>query len=129
MIGIGDYDGRSRNRKSVRTREDQVMYMGKKYRRDAATGYYVCTSGSRGRLHVAVWEATWGCRVPRGCVIHHLDWDKSNNTAENLICVTISEHERIHNIIGGEEGKAWGYELVKTRGVNGLPPEVEVEVK
>jgi hypothetical protein len=37
MIGIGDYDGKSRNTRKVRTREDQVMFCGKKYRRDKKT--------------------------------------------------------------------------------------------
>ena len=63
-------------------------------------------------------------RCPGGCVIHHLDWDKTNNTIENLICVTVAEHERIHNKIGGDEGRAYGYELLKSRTVDGLPPDV-----
>ena len=37
-------------RRDVKTREDQVMFMGKKYRRDKKTGYYVCTTGSRRSL-------------------------------------------------------------------------------
>lgn len=87
-------------------------------------GYYVCTTGSRKRLHVAMWETVHsGKRVPEGCVIHHLDWDKSHNEPDNLICVTVEEHERIHNIIGGEAGKALGYELLKNR-VDGLPPDM-----
>lgn len=68
-----------------------------------------------------MWEHEHGREVPPGCVIHHLDWDKTHNEIENLICVTVEEHEKIHNIIGGEKGKAYGYELLKTRGVDGLP--------
>lgn len=116
---IGDLFN-SNKRRDVRTREGQVMFMGHKYRRDAKTGYYVCTTGSRGRLHVAVWQEKWGREVPQGCVIHHLDWNKANNNINNLICVTIEEHERIHNIIGGDEGRKLGYELIKSR-VNGIP--------
>lgn len=37
-------------RREVRTRLDQVMFCGKKYRQDKKTGYYVCTSGSRRSL-------------------------------------------------------------------------------
>lgn len=59
-------------------------------------------------------------RCPGGCVIHHLDWNKSHNEVGNLICVTVEEHNRIHNIIGGEKGKAYGYELVASR-VDGIP--------
>ena len=68
-----------------------------------------------------MWEAEHGVEVPPGCVIHHLDWDKTHNEAGNLICVTVKEHEMIHNIIGGEAGKRLGYELIKTRGVDGRP--------
>ena len=84
-------------RREVRTRLDQVMYMGRKYRQDKKTGYYVCTTGERKRLHVAMWEHEAGREVPPGCVIHHLDWNKSNNIIENLVCVTVSEHNLIHN--------------------------------
>lgn len=119
---IGDMFNNNR-RRDVCTREGQRMYMGKKYAREEATGYYVCTSGSRKRLHVAMWEHEHGMEVPPGCVIHHLDWNKNNNVIENLVCLTIEEHERVHNIIGGEKGKALGYEMVKER-VDGLPPDV-----
>lgn len=81
-------------------------------------GYYVCTSGDRKRLHVAMWEAKAGMSVPVGCVIHHVDWVKTNNMIENLVCVTVSEHERIHNTPGGRE---FGEKLKKERGV-GTPP-------
>ena len=89
-------------------------------------GYYVCTSGERERLHVAVWKDKWKCDVPIGCVIHHLDWNKSHNDANNLICVTVWEHEKIHNTLGGEEGKAYGYSLVSTRAC-GVPPDIYVD--
>ena len=121
MLGIGDYN--KINKRKVITREGQKLYMGKKYAQDKRTGYYICTSGNRKRLHIAVWEHEHGVAVPPGCVIHHLDWDKTNNDINNLICLTIQEHERLHNVIGGEKGKQWGYELVKTR-VDGLPPDV-----
>ena len=107
-------------RREVKTREDQVMYLGKKYRQDKKTGYYVCTSGNRRRLHVAMWETEAGVAVPPGCVIHHVDWVKTNNIISNLVCVTVAEHERIHNTPGGRE---WGEKIKKERGV-GLPPGV-----
>lgn len=52
----------------------------------------------------------------RGCVIHHLDWDKNNNDISNLCCLTVSEHEAVHNKIGGEAGKELGYKIAKERG-------------
>ena len=68
---------------------------------------------------MSVWKKHWNRGdVPEGCVIHHLDWDKSNNNWENLLCVTIEEHELIHNKIGGEKGKQLGYKLAEDRNKN-----------
>lgn len=114
---IGDLLNNNK-RREVKTRADQVMYMGKKYRQDPATGYYVCTTGKRKRLHVAMWESVAGKEVPVGCVIHHVDWVKTNNVIENLVCVLVSEHERIHNTPGGRE---FGEKIKKERGL-GCPP-------
>lgn len=120
---IGDMFNNNK-RKDVRTRENQRLFMGKKYAKEKGTGYYVCTSGDRKRLHIAMWEEYWGIKVPEGCVIHHLDWNKNNNTVENLVCLTIGEHERVHNIVGGVEGKKLGYELARGRNKQGLPPNI-----
>ena len=95
MLGIGDYD--RVNTRKVKTREDQILFNGKKYRQDKKTGYYICTTGSRQRLHVAIWEYEHGMAVPDGYVIHHKDWCKTNNSIDNLACITIAEHEAIHN--------------------------------
>ena len=124
MLGIGQFD--KVNRREVRTREDQIMYLGKKYRQDKDTGYYVCTSGKRKRLHVAMWEAAAGRKVPPGCVVHHLDWDKTNNELDNFVCVTVEEHNMIHNppgggAGGGGSGKELGYKIKKERGLD-IPP-------
>lgn len=119
---LGDMFNNSK-RRDVCTREGQRMYMGKKYSVEAGTGYLVCTSGVRKRLHIVMWEQKWGRAVPSGCVIHHLDWNKKNNTVDNLVCLTVEEHERVHNIIGGEAGKRLGYEMAKNR-VDGLPPDM-----
>lgn len=110
-------------RREVRTRVDQVMFCGKKYRCDEKTGYYVCTSGKRKRLHVAMWEQAAGREVPAGCVVHHLDWNKSNNTVGNLVCVTVSEHNLIHNPPAGSDvgGREYGYEIKRARGLD-VPP-------
>lgn len=37
-----------------------------------------------------------GREVPSGYVIHHKDWNKTNNSVNNLVCITIREHELIH---------------------------------
>ena len=66
-----------------------------------------------------VWQAG---TARRGCVIHHVDWVKTNNVIENLVCVTVSEHERIHNTPGGKE---FGIKLKKERGLNCPPGLIE----
>lgn len=123
---LGDFLNVNRKR-DVCTREGQRMYMGRKYSVEAGTGYLVCTTSEKGkrrkRLHEVLWEEKYGREVPPGCVIHHLDWDKTNNTIENLVCLTIKEHERVHNIIGGEKGKELGYKLLAGR-IDGLPPDM-----
>ena len=119
---IGDMFNNNK-RRNVCTREGQKMYNGKKYAQDKETGYYVCTTGERKRLHVAIWEQKWGMEVPDGCIIHHLDWNKRNNNIENLICLTVAEHEQVHNVVGGEAGKQLGYEMLKSR-IDGLPPDM-----
>ena len=119
---IGDMFNNNK-RRNVCTREGQKMYNGKKYAQDKETGYYVCTTGERKRLHVAIWEHEHGVCVPEGCIIHHLDWNKTNNSIENLICLTVAEHEQVHNVVGGEAGKQLGYEMLKSR-IDGLPPDM-----
>ena len=67
-----------------------------------------------------VWQAG---TARRGCVIHHVDWVKTHNEISNLVCVTVSEHERIHNTLGGKE---FGIKLKKERGT-GVPPGLKTE--
>lgn len=123
---IGDMFNMNRKR-DVCTREGQRMYMGRKYTVEKGTGYLVCTTSEKGkrrkRLHEVLWEEKWGREVPQGCVIHHLDWDKTHNIIENLVCLTVAEHEKVHNIIGGEAGKELGYEMARER-IDGLPPNM-----
>lgn len=61
----------------------------------------------------------------RGCVIHHVNWDKSVNEINNLVCVTVAEHERIHNTPGGRE---FGEKIKKERGT-GVPPGIMIETE
>ena len=124
-IMLGDLFNNNK-RKDVCTREGQRFYLGVKYSVEAGTGYLVSTTtmgGKRRRLHVVMWEHEAGREVPPGCVIHHVDWNKGHNTVDNLVCVTIEEHEKIHNIIGDEAGKKFGEKIKKERGL-GVPPEL-----
>lgn len=36
------------NRREVKTREDQILFYGRKYRLDKQTGYYLCTTRKQG---------------------------------------------------------------------------------
>lgn len=93
---IGDMFNNNK-RKDVLTREGQRMYMGRKYAREKSTGYYVCTSGERKRLHDVIWEYENRMRVPEGYVIHHIDFNKSNNNISNLTLISVFGHNLIHN--------------------------------
>lgn len=97
MIGIGDFDGKSRNTRKVVTRVGQKIYMGKKYAVEKSTGYLVCTSGDRKRLHDVMWSHENKMDIPKGCVIHHIDCDKTHNEISNLTCITVFGHNLIHN--------------------------------
>ena len=98
FIGIGDFDAKARNTRKIRTRLDQIMYMGKKYKQEAS-GYYVCTTGDRRRLHDVMWETEnkEGKVIPPGYVIHHIDEVKTHNEISNLTCVSVEGHNLIHN--------------------------------
>jgi len=53
--------------------------------------------GNRVMVHQRVWcESNNKTAVPKGFVIHHIDEDKFNNNADNLICLSRREHAQIH---------------------------------
>lgn len=63
-------------------------------------GYYRCRerNGARGYLlHRFIYETEKQKEIPDGYVIHHKDFDKSNNDISNLECVLSSVHTDIHN--------------------------------
>lgn len=47
--------------------------------------------------HRLVWIKAYG-EIPKGYVIHHIDGDKTNNSLDNLECLPLSEHSRIHQL-------------------------------
>lgn len=35
--------------------------------------------------------------IPKGYVIHHIDWNKTHNEISNLTCISVFGHNLIHN--------------------------------
>ena len=66
-------------------------------------GYYFSSIG--GFYHRYIWEKEYG-EIPEGYDIHHVDYlinGKSNNSLENLQCLTKSEHASLHSSNRSEE--------------------------
>ena len=74
--------------------EHQIHY-GKKFYLDKSTGYWISTTSPRIRAHVWVWKFNHG-DIQKGLHIHHKDGNKSNNSLENLECVTVKDHASKH---------------------------------
>lgn len=47
--------------------------------------------------HIYVFEQATGIKVPKNCVIHHLDGNKQNNDISNLCMMTFGGHSTFHN--------------------------------
>ena len=52
--------------------------------------------GKQHRVHILVAKAF--CNWFEGCDVHHINFDKTDNRAENLICLTKSEHGKLHSM-------------------------------
>lgn len=62
-------------------------------------GYIRNTKDKNGKLrfeHCIVWEIHNG-EIPLGMQIHHKDFDKTNNSIDNLQLVTPTDHKRLHS--------------------------------
>ena len=64
---------------------------------------YVYINGRKVAKHVAVWEAANGPKPPNHD-IHHIDGNGKNNALSNLVCLSKSEHQRLHQELR-KEGK------------------------
>ena len=63
-----------------------------------------------------LWKEYHGTDIPkdeqgRSYEIHHVDGNRNNNSIENLICVSIEEHKKIHL----EQGEVWVANLIADR--------------
>lgn len=74
-------------------RRDVQEFDGVSYYPNAAGHYWSQRVGKF--IHRAVWEAANG-PIPQGYIVHHIDHDKSNNSIENLMLMTNSEHVSYH---------------------------------
>lgn len=74
-------------------------------------GYLMCVkpewyTGRTGCTHVyvhtlVVCEALGLTELPKGYVVHHIDFDKTNNDINNLALMTISAHGKLHSMFRG----------------------------
>lgn len=62
-----------------------------------STGYYRVSSLSNAFLHHLVWIDHYNKPIPRSCVIHHINGNKSDNRIQNLICVPKKIHDSFHS--------------------------------
>lgn len=64
-------------------------------------GYYKITSKKEGNmgklLHRVIWEDFYGCNIPKGYHIHHLNKNKLDNRIQNLQCCEAGLHSKFHN--------------------------------
>lgn len=66
-----------------------------------STGYYRVQSSKKGfnnrYLHHLIWESHYQRTIPKDCVIHHINNDKSDNRIQNLVCVPKKVHDSFHS--------------------------------
>ena len=65
--------------------------------------WYTGRSGSKHvfQHHVVVCENLGLTCIPSRWVVHHVDLNKHNNSFDNLVLITMSDHSRLHNLLKG----------------------------
>lgn len=86
---------------SVRAMEHKINTPFGTARFNESTGYYRVQSVEKGLhnrfLHHLIWENHYGKSIPEGCVIHHINNNKTDNRIQNLICVPKKIHDSFHS--------------------------------
>jgi predicted nucleic acid-binding Zn ribbon protein len=76
----------------------EVQVLAPTIQRYKGENYYICGKYYQRagvRLHVTVWEDVNGT-VPHGFCVHHKDFDRANNSIENLYLIRRDEHTSLH---------------------------------
>lgn len=84
---------------------EHIFFNGRKYFK-TSKGYWQSTDCAGKSLHIEVWKAANG-EIPKGCEIHHIDFNPSNNALENLQCLTVSEHRSLHCKLRNQKPKSY----------------------
>ena len=78
------------------THDDSLMPLYRKVSNNGLSGYRLYYDPSDNSWHYEHRKFV-GCKVPKGMVVHHKDYDKLNNSPENLQVMTVKEHTSFHN--------------------------------
>ena len=87
---------------SFSTTRDDSRYCSDCLKQPQLDGHYEY-SGIRGRLvwqHRIIAEKILGRRLVKNELVHHIDLDKGNNSLDNLMILSCSEHTRLHRYLG-----------------------------
>lgn len=69
----------------------------KGYRQILQKGHHRADKNGYVMEHIIVFERETGIEVPKGCSIHHINGDKTDNRIENLCMMTNGAHTALHN--------------------------------
>lgn len=82
--------------------EKKIDFNGNSYSLNSQKRYYIRRAKMENgvsiisSLHIDIYEHFSGKKVEKGYEVHHKDGNHFNNNYENLECLTISEHRKIH---------------------------------